>query len=115
MIKEPITLSQREIDRLTIVQSIIAKRLTQTQAASQLDLSIRQVKRLVQSYRAFGVAGLQSKQRGKHPNNAISDTIREQALSLIKKHYEDFSPTFAHEKLTEQHGFVFSVETLTNG
>lgn len=112
MTKEPITLSHKELDRLTIVQSIIAKSLTQSQAATQLQLSTRHVKRLVRAYRLFGAAGLQSKHRGKRANNAISDTVRQQALSLFRQHYADFSPTFAHEKLTEQHGLTFSVETL---
>ena len=71
MTKEPITLSHKELDRLTIVQSIIAKSLTQSQAAKQLQLSTRQVKRLVRAYRLFGAAGLQSKHRGKRANIVI--------------------------------------------
>ena len=112
MTKEPITLSHQELDRLSIIESILEKRLTQRQAASQLQLSTRQVKRLVRAYRLQGAAGLQSKHRGKHPNNAISDSVRQQALGLIHSHYSDFSPTFAHEKLIETHGLAFSVETL---
>ena len=53
-----------------------------------------------------------SKQRGKRPNNAIDDSVRKRALELVKEHYSDFLPTFAHEKLTEIHGMSFSVETL---
>jgi hypothetical protein len=30
----------------------------------------------------------------------------------VREHYHDFGPTFAHEKLTENHGLEFSVETL---
>jgi hypothetical protein len=112
MTKESLTLSHQELNRLSLVESIIAKRITQHQAAIQLRLSTRQVKRLVRAYRLSGAAGLQSKHRGRQPNNAISQSIRQQALALIKQHYDDFSPTFAHQKLTEQHGLVFSVETL---
>ena len=112
MTKESLTFSHQELNRLSLVESIIAKRITQHQAAIQLRLSTRQVKRLVRAYRLSGAAGLQSKHRGRQPNNAISQSIRQQALALIKQHYDDFSPTFAHQKLTEQHGLVFSVETL---
>lgn len=112
MTEEPITLSHQELNRLSLVESIIAKRITQSQAATQLKLSTRQVKRLVRAYRLLGAAGLPSKHRGQRPNNAISEAVRQQALTLINKHYGDFSPTFAHQKLTEQHGLVFSVETL---
>jgi hypothetical protein len=33
-------------------------------------------------------------------------------MALVNERYRDFSPTFAHEKLTEDYGFRFSVETL---
>lgn len=112
MTKEPITLSHQEIDRLSVIQSTISKQLTQAEAALQLGLSIRQVKRLVRAYRADGAKGLICARRGSRPNNAISDATRQQALSLIRERYPDFSPTFAHEKLTELHGLSFSVETL---
>lgn len=112
MTKENITLSHKEIDRLSVVQSTISKQLTQPQAALQLRLSIRQVKRLVRAYRTQGAAGLVSKHRGRRPNNRVADSVRQLALSLIHERYSDFSPTFAHEKLTELHHLCFSVETL---
>src|SRR5207244_370892 len=34
------------------------------------------------------------------------------ALSLLRERYADFCPTFAHEKLTEEHALTLSVETL---
>lgn len=105
-------MSHREIDRLSVVQSVERRRLTQIQAASQLGLSVRQVKRLVRAYRKQGAVGLVSRHRGKRPNNAIAPAVRERALSLIRATYSDFSPTFAHEKLTEQHALNISVETL---
>src|SRR6266699_2907224 len=37
---------------------------------------------------------------------------QERALALIRERYADFGPTFAHQKLTEEHALVLSVETL---
>ena len=51
MPKETITLSYRELDRVSVIESIIAKRLRQHEAARQLDLSVRQIKRLVSGQR----------------------------------------------------------------
>jgi hypothetical protein len=42
MTKESLTLSHQELNRLSLVESIIAKRITQHQAAIQLRLSPRQ-------------------------------------------------------------------------
>ncbi len=53
-----------------------------------------------------------SKRRGRCPGNAIGDAVRRQALAIIRAHYIDFGPTFAHEKLTELHACHCSVETL---
>ena len=105
-------MSQHEFDRLEVIQAVTKRRLHQTDAARQLGISVRQIKRLVQRYRQQGAAGLVSRHRGQSPNNAISAAVKTQALALIHQQYSDFSPTFAHEKLIEQHGFRFSVEPL---
>ena len=112
MTQERITLSHREVDRLAVIQSTVNRQLTQAQAARQLGIGTRQVKRLVRAYRSKGTAGVVSGHRGRRPGNAIDDAVRQQALGLLQARYADFSPTFAHEKLTELHGLSFSVETL---
>jgi len=66
----------------------------------------------VRRYRERGAAGLVSARRGKRPANAIPEAERERALALVRERYPDFSPTLAHEKLTQCHGFSFCVETL---
>jgi len=110
MSKETITMSQQEVDRLAIIQAVTKRHFRQKDAAQQLGISIRQIKRL-QRYREQGAAGLISRHRGKRPNNAINADVKQQALAMIQQSYADFSPTLAHEKLTEQHTFTFSVES----
>lgn len=105
-------MSHAEIDRLEVVQKITAKQITQVEAAILLGISYRQVKRIVKKYRQHGVAALVSKRRGKPANNRITSTIKQKALALIRDNYHDFAPTLAHEKLSERHGILCSVETL---
>ena len=112
MTKEAITMSQKEVDRMHVIQRTIDTRGAQAAAARQLGLSVRQVKRLVQRYRTQGAAGLVSRRRGQRPPNALTGALREQVLGVVRARYPDFAPTLAHEKLTEQHGYTFSVETL---
>ena len=107
-----ITMSRKELDRLDIVKRCADKTLSQDCGSKKLSISDRHLRRLVSSFRLHGVDGLISKHRGKPPNNKISDAVRTQALKLIHEKYSDFGPTLAHEYLTEQHGFTFSVETL---
>lgn len=112
MARESITLSKREVDRLGVVQAVVGRQLRQADAARQLGLSVRQVKRLVRRYRAAGAAGLVSGHRGRRPNNAIAAATREAMLALVRAHYADFGPTLACEKLLERHGQRVSAETL---
>lgn len=105
-------MSRREIDRLGVMQAVVGKQLRQIDAAGQLGLSVRQIKRLVRRYREQGATGLVSRHRGKRPGNALTDAIRRATMELVQERYADFSPTLAHEKLTEVHGYRLCVETL---
>jgi len=46
--------------------------------------------------------------------SALDDSVRQQALMIIRERYADFGPTLAHEKLTELHGVPVSVSTIRN-
>ncbi len=109
---ETVTLSYEELDRVSVIERVIEKRLTQFEAARMLSLTSRQVRRLRRAYERDGPVGLASKHRGRPSNRLLSSGLRREALALVRSQYEDFGPTFAHEKLTELHGLAFSVETL---
>src|SRR5206468_2499859 len=59
-----------------------------------------------------GAAGLVSRRRGRPSPRRLPAATQERALALIRERYADFGPTFAHQKLTEEHALVLSVETL---
>ena len=112
MTKQTITMSIKELRRLEVIQSLEAKRIRQKQAAEQLSLSVRQVRRLLSNYRSQGAVGLINKRRGKPSNNRINDVERERIITIIQEQYTDFCPTLATEYLARCHGFTHSVETL---
>ncbi|MCZ0942046.1 MAG: helix-turn-helix domain-containing protein, partial [Gammaproteobacteria bacterium] len=93
-----------EADRVAVVAQVAERRLSQREAAVRLGLGVRQVKRLVARYRERGAAGLASGRRGRRPNNAIDASVRRAAVDLVRERYPDFGPTFACEKLVEDHG-----------
>ena len=96
-------MSERELNRLKIIEDVEAQRLTVVQAAELTGLSRRQMTRLIRSYRATGASSLISKKRGKPSNRKYSNGFRDYVLELIRLHYADFGPTLAHEKLSESH------------
>ena len=77
-----------------------------------LGLTDRQMRRLVQRYRAQGPEGLVSKKRGMRGNHRRPEGFRDHILAMVRERYADFGPTLAREKLFERHGLVVPCETL---
>ena len=105
-------MSPRELSRVEVMQQLKAKRITQAQAAEQLGLTVRQVKRLWRAYRTGGAKALVSRRRGQPSNHQLDADLKAQALALLEEHYADFGPTLAHEKLTEVHKLTLGRETV---
>jgi transposase len=105
-------MSQKEVQRLEVLRRVQHEGLSQAHAAQQLGLSVRQVKRLTRRLREHGPQGLVSRRRGQRSNRRIDEAQQAHYVDLVREHYTDFGPQLAHEYLTREHGFGFSVETL---
>lgn len=71
-------------------------------AATMLGLTDRQMRRLVQRYRAHGPEGLISKKRGMRGNHRRPEDFRDHILAIVRERYADFGPTLAREKLVDR-------------
>lgn len=107
-----IAMSERDLQRIEILSKVIAGRMTMVSAAHVLDLSERQVRRLLERIRTGGAASIRHKAIGRPSNNRISDGVRDYAMTLVRERYADFGPTLATEKLAERDGLRVSRETL---
>ena len=107
-----ITMSKKELTRAQVMQQLVEKRLKQAQAAHMLSLSVRQVKRLLRAFRQQGAPALLSQRRGQPSNHQLPAQVKVKAQRLLQRHYSDFGPTLAQEKLAELHGLQLSVETV---
>lgn len=110
--EELISLSHKELDKLSVIERVERGELSQIDAASVLNRSTRQIRRLLVRYRKQGEQGLVSCRRGKPSNNRLSNTQREEIISIIASQYEDFGPTLANEMLAERHNIHVSAETV---
>ncbi|MGK6317838.1 ISNCY family transposase [Neorhizobium sp. DT-125] len=109
-----IAMSERDLQRIEILSKVIAGRMTLVSAAHVLDLSERQVRRLLERIRTGGAASIRHKAIGQPSNNRISDGVRDYAVTLVRERYADFGPTLATEKLAERDGLRVSRETVRN-
>jgi hypothetical protein len=105
-------MSQRDLARLHIIQQVLDNKFKQVEAAESLELSVRQIRRIVQRVRLEGVQGIIHKLRGQPSCHRIAGKLRLRAIDLYRTHYRDFGPTFAAEKLFEINKIKISDETL---
>jgi hypothetical protein len=96
-----IAMSQRERDRLKILQSVRDGKRTQVEAARLLDLTTRQVRRLLRQLEKRGDDALVHGLRGKPSNRRLDPKLRQKALRTYRRQFADFGPTHASEKLAE--------------
>ena len=99
-------MSTREVDKLKILHQHLKGGLLQREAAAQMQLSTRQVRRLCRRVEQKGNRGIIHGLRGHPSNHQLQPGLLDRALKIIKAKYHDFGPTFANEKLGEKHGVV---------
>ena len=105
-------MSTTELDRLTVIERVRERRLSQVDAAKQLGLTARHISRLLKAFERDGPAALVSKRRGRRSNHAYADAVKTWIIGLIREHYADFGPTLIAEMLAEKHDAHLSRETL---
>lgn len=105
-------MSERELNRIEVLNQVTRGAMTVVTAAAVLGLSRRQVHRLLKDFQTDGPAATRHKARGRASNNRIDPAVREFAVTLVRENYIDFGPTFAAEKLEEDHELKVSRETL---
>jgi transposase len=106
-------MTQAERDRLVTLKQAKKRVITQGQAAEELGLSVRQVKRLLKELKKRGDRAVTHGLRGKPSNNKIEDEVREAAVTILRQDvYRGFGPTLASEYLANKHGMEVSRETV---
>ena len=110
--KDIVIMSVKELERLKVVTDITEKRISLKIAGKSLNLSVRQIIRLVKIFKRKGAKGLTNKHRNTVSNRKLSGEVRLKVLELYKQNYPDFGPTLFCEKLSEFHNIEISKETL---
>lgn len=107
-----IIMNKKEVEQVTIFESLVRKEITQKAASEALRLSERQVRTKYKRFKQEGIAGLAHKNRGRPSSRAWPEREKEKVLTIIKTEWHDFGPTFIAEKLEEYHQIKISSETI---
>lgn len=110
--EDTVRMSVKELKRVHVIRQAMTKTLRQREAGELLGLTARQVRRLIQRVRVEGDTGLRHRSRGRPSNRQHPPALKARVLRLYAKHYGDFGPTLAAEKLVERHGITLSAETV---
>lgn len=105
-------MSKKELQRLKVLEQVENKVLTIKGASEALNLSERQTYRILKRYRSKGEKGLQHLLRGRPSNRGYRKDLQEKVISIYRKSYKDFGPTFFTEKLSERHSISIDHETI---
>ncbi len=103
MDNQNITMSPKEIKSYDIIKEALLGKLSSKEAGKLLHLSDRHIRRLKNKIKRQGIKGLVHSQRGKPSNRKLPDKEEKAIIELLHKHYPDFGPTLASEKLNEIH------------
>jgi hypothetical protein len=106
-------MTQADRDRLVTLRKAKKRLITQRQAAEELELSVRQVKRLLYAMKKGGDKAVIHGLRGKPSNQRIEEAVEREAVKILSADvYRGFGPTLAAEYLSKKHGIEASKETV---
>ena len=104
---------QADRDRLVALKKAKKYLITQREAAEELELSIRQVQRLLDALKQRGDKAIVHQLRGRPSNRKIDESIEREAMRILSAPvYQGFGPTLAAEYLDHKHGIEASKETV---
>jgi hypothetical protein len=106
-------MTQQDRDRLVVLKKAEKKLITQKQAAAELQMTERQVRRLMKRLKGEGDKAVVHALRGRPSNRALSEEVRQKAMSiLLLPDWKGFGPTLASYHLAKDHDLRIGREAL---
>ena len=107
-------MSQKERDRLKVLTEAKDGLITQEQAAGQLQMTQRQVRRLIRRLRQVGDRAVLHGLRGRSSNRKIDAELQQRAVQELRDNpiCHDFAPSFAAEHLHKTLAITIGKDTI---
>jgi transposase len=106
-------MTQAERDRLVALKKAKKKLITQKEAAAELGLTERHVRRLLHQLKKRGDKAVVHALRGVPSNRKIEETERSRAVKILSQEvYRRFGPTLAAEHLNDKYDLKVGRETV---
>lgn len=106
-------MGQKERDRLKVLHETNRGKLTQKQAAEQIQVTERHLRRMLKRFRADGDRAVMHGLKGRVSNRKIAAEIEQKAIAeLSHPECHDFGPTYAAEYLYTKAGIQAGKDTI---
>lgn len=105
-------LSQRELQKVKVIENAVQGRITVQEASGLLQLSRRQVQRLKARYVPDEAGWVRHGNRGRPRPWAIAETVKKRIVELARTKYAGFNDSHLTEKLVEAEKIAVSRRTV---
>ena len=107
-----VILRMKEQRKYEVIKKLVETNGNKKRAAVELDLSLRQINRLIAGYIAYGKEFFIHGNRNKIPQNKISYELKQKIVELYETKYFDCNFTFFKELLLEHENINISLPTI---
>ena len=106
-------MTQRDRDRLVVLKKAQVKHITQAQAAQELGLTVRHVRRMLKRLKKEGDGVVIHALRGRQSKQKIPEATSKQIVGILSQDlYRGFGPTLSSEYLANKHDIQIGREAL---
>lgn len=106
-------MTQRDRDRLVVLKKAQKKLITQKQAAAAMQVTERQLRRVLKRLKANGDEAVIHASRGRPSNRKLSEEVRQKAIGILSRaEWRGFGPTLASYHLAKEHDIHIGREAL---
>jgi transposase len=109
---ERVTLTQKELKRVKILERLFGGSMSSAEAAEILGVTCRQLRRLKSKYAQEGEKGLIHGNRGRKPQHALPQGVKTEVLRLFEEKYSDSNFCHCSELLEEREGIKLSPSSI---
>lgn len=109
-----VELRMNELQKYKEIKKLVETNGNKQRAALRLDLSIRQINRLIIGYKEFGKEFFVHGNRGRKPQHAFTFEFKQYLVDLYNSKYFDCTYTLFSELLAEKENIYISIDEVRN-
>lgn len=107
-----VELRMNELKKYKIIKKLVEINGNKKRAAIELDVTVRQINRMIAGYKAYGKEFFVHGNRNRQPKHTISQELRQQIIELYVSKYWDCNYSFFSELLAKHENINIFESTI---